>query len=124
MFLMLSKNMTGKAKLINKSKLFPTTAKLTLEAQPLDKLSGWYNHLQYKALRMIVNPLTPRRTQLLPFRSSKNFLWASRLWVGRQKKPILGYVPKNDEKRNLVHKGLIVPNLELFNEQTLQMVKN
>ena len=29
---------------------------------------------------------------------SKNFLWASRLWVGRRKEPILGYVPKNDEK--------------------------
>ena len=36
----------------------------------------------------------------------KNFLWASRLWVGRQKEPILGYVPKNDEKNNSVHKGL------------------
>ena len=38
--------------------------------------------------------------------SSKNFLWASRLWVGRRKEPILGYVPKNDEKNNLVHKRL------------------
>ena len=28
--------------------------------------------------------------------------------VGRRKDPILGYVPKNDEKKkNLVHKGLI-----------------
>ena len=36
----------------------------------------------------------------------KNFLWASRLWVGRRKEPILGYVPKNDEKKNSVHKGL------------------
>ena len=36
----------------------------------------------------------------------KIFLWASRLWVGRRKEPILGYVPKNDEKNNLVHKGL------------------
>ena len=26
--------------------------------------------------------------------------------VGRRKEPILGYVPKNDEKKNLVHKGL------------------
>ena len=24
----------------------------------------------------------------------------------RRKEPILGYVPKNDEKKNLVHKGL------------------
>ena len=29
----------------------------------------------------------------------KNFLWASRLWFGRRKEPILGYVPKNDDKR-------------------------
>ena len=29
----------------------------------------------------------------------KKFLWASRLWVGRPKEPILGYVPKNDEKK-------------------------
>ena len=29
----------------------------------------------------------------------KNFLWASRLWVGRRKEPILDYVPKNDKKR-------------------------
>ena len=40
--------------------------------------------------------------------SSKNFLWASRLWVGRRKEPILGYVPKNDEKKKLVHKELNV----------------
>ena len=37
----------------------------------------------------------------------KNFLWASRLWVGRRKVPILGYVPKKDEKKNSVHKGLM-----------------
>ena len=24
-----------------------------------------------------------------------------RLWVGRRQEPILGYVPKNDEKKNL-----------------------
>ena len=36
----------------------------------------------------------------------KNFLWSSRLWVGRWKDLILGYVPKKDEKKNLVHKGL------------------
>ena len=29
-----------------------------------------------------------------------------RLWVCRRKEPILGYVPKNDEKKNLVYKGL------------------
>ena len=36
----------------------------------------------------------------------KNFLWASRLWVGRRKEPILGYVPKNYEKENSGSKGL------------------
>ena len=29
----------------------------------------------------------------------KKFLWTSRLWVGRRKESILGYVPKNDEKK-------------------------
>ena len=31
--------------------------------------------------------------------SWKKLLWALRLWVGRQKQPIFGYVQKNDEKR-------------------------
>ena len=31
--------------------------------------------------------------------SPKKFLWASRLWVGRWKKPIAGYDPKNDKKK-------------------------
>ena len=63
-----------------------------------------------------INPLTPRRTQVLTMNRyinsilrrdhQNNFLWASRLWVGRRKEPILGYVPKNNEKKNLVHKGL------------------
>ena len=30
----------------------------------------------------------------------KNFLWASRQWVCRRKEPILGYVPKQDEKNS------------------------
>ena len=34
----------------------------------------------------------------------KNFLWASRLWVGRQKELILSYVAKNDEKKKSGHK--------------------
>ena len=61
--------------------------------------------------------LTHQRTQYSTFDQNinfnlkegihkKNFLWSSRLWVGRRKEPILGYVPKNDEKKNLVHKGL------------------
>ena len=56
------------------------------------------------------NPLTPRRTQVSPsfhrnFNSilrrdhQKNVQWASRLWVGRRKEPIFGYVLKNDEKK-------------------------
>ena len=35
----------------------------------------------------------------------KNFLWAPRLWVGRRKEPILGYVTKNNEKRINAFKG-------------------
>ena len=54
------------------------------------------------------------RTQVSPFteisilfsEGTRNFLWVSRLWLGRRKKPILGYVPKNDEKNNLVYNGL------------------
>ena len=62
------------------------------------------------------NPLTPRRTRvsllfeisiLLQLDNQENFLLASRLWVGRRKEPILGYVPKKRQKIiNLVHKGL------------------
>ena len=37
----------------------------------------------------------------------KNFLWASRLWVGRRKDPILGYVLKNYEKKNSGGKGFL-----------------
>ena len=40
----------------------------------------------------------------------KNFLSASRLRVGRRKEPIIGYVPKNDEKNNSGNKGLIILN--------------
>ena len=29
----------------------------------------------------------------------KKILWASRLWVGRRKEPILDYVQKNDKKK-------------------------
>ena len=37
----------------------------------------------------------------------KKILWASRLWVGRRKELILGYVQKkNDEKNNSGWKGL------------------
>ena len=36
----------------------------------------------------------------------KNILWASCPWVGRRKELILGYVPKNNEKKNSGSKGL------------------
>ena len=36
----------------------------------------------------------------------KDFLWALRQWVSRQKDHILGYVPKNDEKKDSGSKGL------------------
>ena len=36
----------------------------------------------------------------------KNFVRALRLWVGWRKEPMLGYVPKNDEKME-VAKGYI-----------------
>ena len=36
----------------------------------------------------------------------KKIIWASRLWVGRRKEPILGYVPRNDDKRNSGSKRL------------------
>ena len=36
----------------------------------------------------------------------KNFLWASRLWVGGRKELILGYVPKNYERKNSGSNGL------------------
>ena len=63
-----------------------------------------------------INPLTPRKTLVSLFTEisilfnlrrdhQKNFLWASRLWVGRRKEPILGYVPKNDENRISSIKG-------------------
>ena len=56
-------------------------------------------------LEILLCRITLSFLQLLQ-NSSNNFPWASRLWVGRRKEPILVYVPKNDEKKNLVHKGL------------------
>ena len=58
--------------------------------------------------------------------NQKNFQWASRLWVGRRKQPILGYVPKNDEKKNSGGKGLkkIRPNAELYINYDRSLRKN
>ena len=53
-------------------------------------------------------PFSPKFQFYFKKGSSKNFLWASRLWVGRRKEPILGYVPKNDEKNNLVHSFFLI----------------
>ena len=45
--------------------------------------------------------------------SQKKFLWASRLWVGRRKEPISGYVMKNDEKNYSAANGLIKSSLNI-----------
>ena len=57
-------------------------------------------------------PLSPKFQFYFKKGLSKKILWASRLWVGRRKEPILGYVPKDDEKMNLVHKGLTLNCLD------------
>ena len=45
----------------------------------------------------------------------KNFLWASHLWVGRWKEPLLSYVTRNDEKKESGHKWVKPKNaLEHF----------
>ena len=55
----------------------------------------------------VLNPLVPSahksawiaKTSILKLEGTiKKILWASRLWVGRRKEPILGYVSKNYEK--------------------------
>ena len=60
----------------------------------------WYN----LALFLIVCPYgTVKQKFDFNLRSDheKNFLWASRLWVGRRKEPILGYVLKNYNKKRI-----------------------
>ena len=60
-----------------------------------------------------------RSTQIFYFNlrrdHQKYILWASRLWVGRRKEPILGYVPRNYEKNNSGSEELNT-NLHLRNE--------
>ena len=54
-----------------------------------------------------INPLVPSVLNIEPLAKiliqkvilKKKFLWASRLWVGRRKEPILSYVTKNGEKK-------------------------
>ena len=45
--------------------------------------------------------------------SLKKFLQMSGIWVGRRKEPILGYAPKNDEKKNSGSKELKTMNVWL-----------
>ena len=54
----------------------------------------------------MVSHFTENFNSILGRGRQKNFLLASRLWVSRRKEPILGYVSKINEKKNLVHKGL------------------
>ena len=63
-----------------------------------------------------LNPLLPNGKHLFPQCQNfdfnlrrdhqKNFLWASRLWVGRRKEPTLRYVPKNYARKNSGSYGL------------------
>ena len=48
------------------------------------------------------NPLVDRNFGRDP---QKNFLWASRLWVGRRKDLILSYVTKNKEIKTSCSNG-------------------
>ena len=53
------------------------------------------------------NPLTPRRTQVSPFTEISILFYEGIIKKISyesvdEKKPILGYVPKSDEKKNLV----------------------
>ena len=70
-------------------------------------------------------PLSPKFQFYFKKGSSKNFLWASRLWVGRRKEPILGYVLKNDKKKkNLVHKGLTQTRIDKQNIASFDIFLN
>ena len=46
-----------------------------------------------------VSPFTEISICILRRDHQKYFLWEWRLWVGRQKDPIIGYAPKNDKKK-------------------------
>ena len=75
--------------------------------------------LQYESLKIFnsINPLWPwvtnsSRIAKISISKYEGIMkkishWATRLWVGRRKEPILGYVPKNDKnKKNSGSKGL------------------
>ena len=65
---------------------------------------------QYSKKKKSINPLVPSTHKSAQIAQNfvgkirrdrqKNFLWASRLWVGRRKEPILGYLPKNYKKNS------------------------
>ena len=89
------------------------------EADCLNLLSWWHEKKCEECVFSLCLPFNAQEDTGVPFHRNfnsilrkdhqKNFLWASRLWVGRRNEPILGYVPKNDEKKNLAHKGLNNP---------------
>ena len=66
------------------------------------KIRNCNTFVYYKAFH--VNPLALRRTQVSPF-TEISILFLEGIIENFFLRPILGYVPKNDEKKNLVHKG-------------------
>ena len=78
-------------------------------------LFNWIRNFEEMKIFKLHQPFKAQEDTGVPFHRNfnsilrryiqKNFLWASRLWVGRRKEPILGYVPKNDEKRIWSIKG-------------------
>ena len=84
----------------------------------------WIMHIYIYALSTIIRILTlyclarhlcdavPKFWFQFKKASSKKFLWASQLWVGRRKEPILGYISKNYEKKNSGSK--VVTNIDLY----------
>ena len=85
-----------------------TTKKNNSVHKGLKKMKIFKLHYPFNAQEYTGGPFHQNFNFILRRDHQKNFLWASRLWVGRRKEPILGYVPKNDEKKNSVHKGLII----------------
>ena len=82
----------------------------TLTGRPRTWVQSWKSYLcklsltLYCLARQVCDAVPKFRFQFKKG-SSKNFPWALRLWAGRRKEPILGYVPKNYEKIIHVLKG-------------------
>ena len=66
----------------------------------LQKCWRFRSRLTHYCLTGTFLPAVPKFWFNLRRDHQKNFLWVSWLWVGRRKEPILGYVPKNYERRN------------------------